>query len=223
MEPIEITVQWKICALCQQDTGEPLKCPSDSKNIAGIREIYTNTSSLLKRFLDAGKLPQNFHPRIVTLLSSSTAENLAKVFSEKKAAWHSSCKSNITETKFLKLTANKRKSTETPAPSPLQKKTTRSQTVKFDPNTCFVPGCCVGTTDDEPLHEVMSNELDERFRYYASYMNDMELLTKLVAGDLIALEAKYHTSCALMYRNRVRTKIRQEKPASMAEKFQKFE
>ena len=31
-------------------------------------------------------------------------------------------------------------------------------------------------------------------------MNGIELLTKLVAGDLIALEAKYHTSCALMYR-----------------------
>ena len=51
--------------------------------------------------------------------------------------------------------------------------------MKFDPNTCFVPGCCVGTTEDEPLHEVMSKELDERFRYYATYMNDTELLTKL--------------------------------------------
>ena len=95
--------------------------------------------------------------------------------------------------------------------------------MKFDPNTCFVPGCCVGTTEDEPLHEGMSKELDERFRYYASYMNDTELLTKLVAGDLIALEAKYHTSSALMYRNRVRSKLRQEKPVSVAERIQKFE
>ena len=66
-----------MCVVLASDQ-RTLKCPADSKNIAGIREVYTNTSSLLKRFLDVGKLPQNFHPRIVTLLSSSTAEILAE-------------------------------------------------------------------------------------------------------------------------------------------------
>ena len=188
---------WSLCALCQEPTGESLKCPATSKDVAGIAKVYTDTASLLKRFQEADKLPTKFHPRLTEFLSTSS--DPGKTFNDESAKWHSSCKSHITETKLTKLTKCKRKSTETAVPAPIEKKTTRSQTVKFDQNTCFVPGCCTETTEDEPLHEVMSKELDERFRWYASYMNDTELLTKLVAGDLIALEAKYHSSCALMY------------------------
>ena len=66
------------------------------------------------------------------------------------------------------------------------------------------------TSEEEPLHEVMSEELDERFRQYATFLCDAELLSKLAGGDLIALEAKYHSSCAVMYRNRVRSKLREQ-------------
>lgn len=62
-------------------------------------------------------------------------------------------------------------------------------------------------TEEKPLHEVMSQELDARFRLYATYMNDTELLTKLVRGDLIALEVKYCNHCTLMYCNGVRSKL----------------
>ena len=54
------------------------------------------------------------------------------------------------------------------------------------------------------MHKVMSKELDDRFR-------DTELLSKLAVGDLIALESKYHSSCAVMYRNRVRSNTREKK------------
>ena len=212
---------WSLCALCQEPTGESLKCPATSKDATGIAKIYTDTADLLKRFQEADKLPTKFHSRLIAFIS--TSNDPGKTFNEENAKWHSSCKNCITKTKLQKLTTSKRKSTETAAPVPIEKKVTRSQTVKFDQNTCFVPGCCSETTEDEPLHEVMSKELDERFRWYASYMNDTELLTKLVAGDLIALEAKYHSSCALMYRNRVRSKLRQSKPTTVAQTIQKFE
>ena len=130
-------------------------------------------------------------------------------------------KSLITKSKY-KLCL-KRKNDDAPEPAAAEKKVTRSQIPKFESNTCFVPGCSIETTDEEQLHEVMSKELDERFRSYATIMNDSELLTKLVAGDLIALEAKYHSTCVLAYRNRVRSKIRQNRPATMAEKMQKLE
>ena len=107
----------------------------------------------------------------------STAPDAGKTFLEKKVSWHGYCKSLITEGKLNKLNS-KRKNEETPDPAPVQRKTTRSQIPKFDPNTCFVPGCSIETSKDEPLHEVMSKELDERFRNYASIMNDSELLTK---------------------------------------------
>ena len=68
----------------------------------------------------------------------------------------------------------------------------------------------------------MSAELDARFRWYATYMNDTELLIKLVGGDLIALDVKYHNHCALMCRNRVRHKLRKNNP-TMSQNIQKYE
>ena len=219
MNSIDDSLTWNLCVLCQEDTPESLKCPANSKNVSNIADVYTNTAGLLKRFIDAGKIPSNFHRRLISFMS--TAPDAGKTFLEKKVSWHSYCKSLITESKLK--SSSKRKSEETPEPAPVQRKTTRSQIPKFDPNTCFVPGCSIETSEDEQLHEVMSKELDERFRNYASIMNDSELLTKLVAGDLIALEAKYHSNCVLMYRNRVRSKIRQSKPSTTAEKMQKLE
>ena len=55
---------------------------------------------------------------------------------------------------------------------------------------------------------------DERFRQYAIFLCDTELLSKLAGGDLIALEAKYHSNCAVMYRNRVRSKKREQNTPS---------
>ena len=84
MELMENTVQWKLCALCQQVTREPLKCPADSKNTAGIEEIYMNTSKLLKRFLDAGKLPQNFHQLGQLVFFHRRVQRFQESFSSKK-------------------------------------------------------------------------------------------------------------------------------------------
>ena len=45
-------------------------------------------------------------------------------------------------------------------------------------------------------------------------MCDTELLSKLAGGDLIALEVKYHSNCAVMYRNRIRSKKREQNTPS---------
>ena len=100
--------------------------------------------------------------------------------------------------------------------SPEETKKTGSHTVKSDPCTFFVLECSTETSEQEPLHEVMSKELDDRFREYAKLLNDTELLSKLVVGYFIASEAKYHSSCAVMFRNRVRLKNREQKPTSVS-------
>ena len=104
----------------------------------------------------------------------------------------------------------KRKHDETEAS--VEIKVTWSKTIKFNKNKCFIPGCKVETAKNEPLHDVMSKELDAGFCEYASFMDDKELLTKLAGGDFIALEAKYHNTCGTMYYNRAISKIREENP-----------
>ena len=118
--------------LCQETTLEQLKCPANSKNTANIADVYTNTAALLKRFIDAEKIPTTFHKRLIHFLS--TAPDAGKTFLEKKVSWHSSCKSLITESKY-KLCL-KRKNDDAPEPAAAEKKVTRSQIPKFESNMC---------------------------------------------------------------------------------------
>ena len=90
------------------------------------------------------------------------------------------------------------------------------------PNTCIISCKCIEMTDKDPLHEVMSKELDARFRWYVTYINDTELFTKLVVDDLIPLEGKYQNHCSLTYRNCVRSQLRKNDPAVSQNKHQAF-
>ena len=38
------TMIWSLCALCQEPTGESLKCLATSKDVTGIAKIYTDTA-----------------------------------------------------------------------------------------------------------------------------------------------------------------------------------
>ena len=134
-------------------------------------------------------------------------DNLSAFFQEKEAKWHQPYKSKVTNSKFQRFT-QKRKHDKTEAP--IELKRTGSKTIKFDKNKCFIPGCKVATTENEPFHDIMSKELDARFREYSLFMDDKEFLTKLAGGDLIVLEAKYHNKPRTIYYNHVKSKIQEE-------------
>ena len=206
---------WEPCILCQEKTDENTKKDDVERN-------YTDKANLLGEFFKIRKLPQSFHSSLSDLIRHS---NLADIFLQKQAKWHRSCKSKITTSKLEKCqtSSTKRKNNQL-ADSPVQAKVTRSCTVAFDSNKCFIPGCSTETSEQDPLHEVMSKELDRRFREYAMTLDDTELLSKLAGGDLIALEARYHSNCAVMYRNRVRLKLRgHSAPQSQSRSIRKHE
>ena len=67
----------------------------------------------------------------------------------------------------------------------------------------------VGTTD---VHEASTHQLDLKVRRCALQLEDRELLAKLSAGDMIALEAKYHRNCLTTSYSKARqTTEKQEK------------
>ena len=77
---------------------------------------------------------------------------------------------------------------------------------KMVQDTCFFfqqPG---GT---DGLHDVATFQADKRVRSCATLLGDTELLGRLSAGDMVALEAKYHTKCLLGLYNNAR-KVRLE-------------
>ena len=114
-------ITWSLCTLCQEFPDEPFKCPVNSTDVKQISQIHTNTANLLKQFQTAKKLPKNFYSSLQAFLSSSS--NPGKVFNNKKAKWHLSCKAHITKMNLLKMVSCKRKNaTET---VPVEPKKTR--------------------------------------------------------------------------------------------------
>ena len=98
-----------------------IQMSSHSTDVKQTSQKYTNTANLLKQFQTAKKLPKNFYSSLQAFLSSSS--NPGKVFNNKKAKWHLSCKAHITKMNLLKMVSCKRKNaTET---VPVEPKKTR--------------------------------------------------------------------------------------------------
>jgi len=57
---------------------------------------------------------------------------------------------------------------------------------------CFF---CDLPADEELLHSVTTFEVDRRVKECALVLSDNRLLAKLAVGDMIALEAQYHSRC----------------------------
>ena len=56
----------------------------------------------------------------------------------------------------------------------------------------------------EGLHEASTFQLDKNVRRAATLVGDMQLLGRLSAGDMVTLEAEYHTNCLLKLYKRAR-------------------
>ena len=66
---------------------------------------------------------------------------------------------------------------------------------------CFF---CRQAAGNEGLREAATFKLDHRVRAAATLLQDTELLGQLSAGDMVAIEAKYHARCLLRLYHRAR-------------------
>ena len=71
---------------------------------------------------------------------------------------------------------------------------------------CF----CGEPSNSSGLHEAATFQVDKRVGTCAELLEDTELLAKLSTGDMVALDAKYHTKCLVKLYNRAR-KVKAEK------------
>ena len=63
---------------------------------------------------------------------------------------------------------------------------------------------CGGTDNTENLHCPEHLEVNEKVKECAYLLNDNKLIAKLSAGDMIAIEARYHARCLVSLYNRAR-------------------
>ena len=116
-----------------------------------------------------------------------------------EAKWHKTCRLRYNNNMLKR--AEKREH-QSPERDGAPRKCTRLQSsVKPSEASCFFCDQAAGT---DGLHEVTTFQVDQRVRESAELTRDSLLLAKLSLGDMVALEAKYHTKCLLALYNHAR-------------------
>ena len=194
---------WNLCVVCQESKAETLQCPADSKRSdvgAGYRTLAEN----IQQFSELGCMTVQ-----ISLSRLDEGDGIESTFLRCKARWHKSCYLLFNSTKL-----NRAKKRHAPTPNEsANSKYTRSSAltssqVDDSEKTCFFcdrPGAL-----KNPLHSVCTFGLDARVRKCAFALQDQKLLAKLSAGDLVALEACYHSSCITSLYKRAETVCKDE-------------
>lgn len=196
--------EWKLCAICQQDTCEKLLDPS---NVLGKRQCgYKLLAETLSDFSDLECLPEDL--QLGRLDNGNGIEDTLK---QNHAVWHKSCRNRFDKQKLQR--AQKRKANKLREPDTSPMKTRHSGTVSMARSAnCFF---CYGNDKNEKLHQAQTHQLDQRVREYANILQDRQLLGKLSEGDMHALDAFYHSSCMTALHNRVRKHENLQKPGDV--------
>ena len=185
---------WSRCVLCQEINTEPLQCTSKSKSNPGAG--YQSLADNLTKFADIGAVPFN---------TSRLDEGygIKETLEKRRASWHKSCVLRYNKTKLKR--AEKRKSKDGNHEDEPCRKYTRlgESTITVQNMKCFF---CESDDNTEQLHEASCFRLNERVRECAHVLQDSRLLAKLSAGDLVALEAKYHSRCLVALYNKAERK-----------------
>lgn len=190
---------WGNCILCQKDSSEILRCPAkDKRGLEG--DGYKTITSNLLGFEKIGCLSTKL---LLTRLNDG--DGIEKTLQNHSAKWHDSCRLKYNKTELHR--AEKRKTPREENTDAVSTKFTRRsmEHPEFSWNIseaqCFF---CDKPAGGVLLHDVSTFGLDERVRKCALKLEDMPLLSKLSAGDLIAQEAKYHTQCLVSLYNKAR-------------------
>ena len=177
---------WTKCAICQQNKVEPLRCLADSKCSCDVGSGYKTLAGNITKFRDLDCMPIQ-----EDLSRLDEGEGLENTFVRWKARWHKSCYDLFNSTKLKR--AEKRQALE--SEQPVGGKYTLSASPASLDNCGTCSFCEEYSTRNNPLHNVSTFGLDVRVKKCAMVLLDEKLLAKLSAGDLVALEAKYHAPC----------------------------
>jgi len=183
---------WELCVLCQEETEEPLQYPMRSTK-APVGSGYHSLANDLIEFEELGQMPLE-----IPLDRLDDGNGIEATLKTNNAKWHKTCRLKYT----CKL-QRRRKSIERAKQAADSKIRTRS--IKGHGKT-EEPLClfCNQPAGSEALHEASTIQLDENVRNAARQTEDTELLAKLSAGDMIAIEAKYHIKCLRTLYNKAR-------------------
>ena len=193
------TINWCQCILCRKSRNEPLVCPANSKRSdagAGYRSLALNLSEIE----ELGESPFDFN--INELDSGNGIELTLKI---NNACWHKSCRNQINSAK-IKRAVKRKNETEVNSSQVSPTKTRRSSGASAQNNE-NTEKCFFCDQADDVLHKVSTFQIDNKVRKFATELNDTKLLSKLAAGDMVAIDTTYHKKCIVAFYNRARKHV----------------
>ena len=192
-------MNWERCIICQKETREPLRCPlnSSSGTIDDNKQVYT---VLLKNIEEFRSI--NWCPAELINFEEMTVENLV----DQRASWHKSCHLKFSTSKLETAKSKKRQRHKEHV---AERRPAKRQTVSI--KNCII---CEKGEKEGTLHAFSTFDADKNVRSMAKELHDAQLLSRIAAGDLIAIEAKYHLPCLVKLRNRYRSHIRKQNQIS---------
>ena len=169
---------------------------------------YQSLAENLVKFNELEKLPKTLQ---LDRIDEGQGIEAAMVANEAK--WHHTCMLRYNTT-MLRRAKRTHPSPENTRRDDVPHKHSRLRSSITDASgsktSCFFCGQSAGSDD---LHEASTFQIDRRVRESATLVEDTLLLEKLSMGDMVALEAKYHTKCLLALYNharKVKTDAQQE-------------
>lgn len=164
-----------------------MRCPLETNDKSGDKtDIYESFLSNVEEFWDIDALPTE-----VCFEKDETADN----FALHSASWHRSCYLKFSNSKLARAMKRTHDLDDSKSRKPNKRQA-------LDIQKCFL---CDKSSEDDDLHEVSTFDADKNIRTMITELNDTTLMTRIVGGDLMAIEAKYHLQCLVKLRNRYRS------------------
>eukprot|EP00732_Lithocolla_globosa_P003294 Lithocolla_globosa_v1_NODE_2571_length_1949_cov_15.294087.p1 type:complete len:250 gc:universal NODE_2571_length_1949_cov_15.294087:1147-1896(+) len=185
---------WKKCCLCQLDTTERERCPSENP-VATDETLNSTFTSFLQRvqsFRELSALPS------VPMLSSSFSKFTVADFISNKASWHQSCFKAFSQRELERARDRKEKEKVQDEHKPRN----RLKRGAFNNELCLF---CQVDLPKMKLVTVETKEFGEKLLNMAEFLQDLNLLSKIGTVDLVAAEGHYHKNCSSAYYTRYRT------------------
>ena len=148
-------------------------------------------------------------PRTVQLHRLDEGQGVEATMVAHQAKWHKTCMLQYNNTMLRR--AEKRPIASSSAfgssdDVPGKRTSSLSSEASTSDASCFL----CGESGTETLHGVATYQVDTRVRKCAAQVGDNELLARLSMGDMVALEAKYHSKCLLALYYRAKTTVEAE-------------
>ena len=186
-------MDWTSCIVCGKSHDElisPTERPYPEK-------IFTEFLQNIQGFIEIDKLPTSL--KLDLDPSRNLDDNVGDLIGN-SAKWHKSCHLKFAASKLARAREQIGRSNKDSGSS--DRKSRRQSRSMQCPPSMQQQLCIFCDSSKGLLHQCSTLNVDQELRTMATKMQDTNLLSRMSGGDLIAIEAKYHSKCMLQYKNK---------------------